>query len=77
MRDNKSKEYEDEDEPVRNVTNIKDTVDANDKFLNQKTMYDNILHYEACIQLVENMTIGKLTKYDIGPDGTVAVTYNK
>jgi hypothetical protein len=39
--------------------------------------YDKILHSEVSLQLGENMTVGKVTKRAIGPDGTVAGTYDE
>ena len=36
--------------------------------------YDKILHSEVSLKLGENMTVGKVTKHALGPDGTVAGT---
>ena len=72
--DNEFEEYEDEDEPKRTVPDIKDTVDDNGQLLNQQPVYDKILHSEVSLKLGENMTVGKVTKHALGPDGTVAGT---
>jgi hypothetical protein len=72
--DNEFEEYEYEDEPKRTVPDIEDSVDANDKLLNQMPAYDKILNFEVSLQLGENMTVGEVTKRAIGPDGTVAGT---
>ncbi len=70
-------EYEDEDEPKRVIPDIEDTVDATGKLLNQQPAYDKILHSEVSLQMGESMTVGKVTKRALGPDGTVAGTYDE
>jgi hypothetical protein len=72
LDDNEFEEYEDEDEDEskRTVPDIEDSVDANGKLLNQMPAYDRILHSEVSLQLGEN-------KRAIGPDGTVAGTYDE
>ena len=70
-------EYEDADEPARIVPDIQDTVDANGLLLNQQPAYDRILHSEVSLQLGEEMTVGRVTKRTIGPDGTVAGSYGE
>jgi hypothetical protein len=74
---NDFEEYEDDDEPARIAPDIEDMVDVNGKLLNQQPAYDKILHSEASLQMGEDMTIGKVTKRVISPDGIVAGTYNK
>jgi hypothetical protein len=74
---NEFEEYEDDDEPACIASNIEDTVDANGKLLNQQPVYDKILYSEVSLQMGEDMTVGKVTKRAIGPDGTVAGTYDK
>lgn len=76
-RNDEFKEYEDETEAARTVPNIEDTVDANGKLLNQRPTYDKILHSEVSLQLGEEISVGKVTKRTIGPDGTIAGTYNE
>jgi hypothetical protein len=70
-------EHEDEDESKRIIPDIEDVVDANGKLLNQQPAYDRILHSEVSLQLGENMAVGKVTKRAIGPDGTIAGTYDE
>jgi hypothetical protein len=70
-------EYEDADEPARIVPDIEDTVDANGILLNQQPAYDRILHSEVSLQLGEEMTVGRVTKRAIGPEGTVAGSYDE
>jgi hypothetical protein len=77
LDDNEFEEYEDDDEPKRTVPDIEDMVDANGKLLNQQPAYDKILNSEVSLQLGESMTVGKVTKRAIGPDGTVAGTYDE
>ena len=77
LDDNEFEEYEDDDEPARTVPDIEDSVDSNGKLLNQMPAYDKMLHSEVSLQLGENMTVGKVTKRAIGPDGTVAGTYDE
>ena len=77
LDDNEFEEYEDEDEPKRTVPDIEDTVDATGKLLNQQPAYDKILRSEVSLQLGENMTVGKVTKRALGPDGNVAGTYDE
>jgi hypothetical protein len=70
-------EYEDENEPARIVPDIEDMVDANGNLLNQQPAYDKILHSEVSLQLGEEMSVGKVTKRAIGPDGVTAGTYDE
>jgi hypothetical protein len=77
LEDNDFEEYEDNDEPKRTVPDIEDMVDANGKLLNQQPAYDKILHSEVSLQLGESIAVGKVTKRAIGPDGTVAGTYDE
>jgi hypothetical protein len=74
LDDNGLEEYEDKDEPKQTVPDIEDTVDATGKLLNQQPAYDKILRSEVSLQLGENMTVGKVTKHALGPDGNVAGT---
>jgi hypothetical protein len=75
--DNEFSEYEDDDEPKRTVPDIEDTVDANGKLLNQQPVYDKILQSEVSLHLGEGMTVGKVTKRALGPDGTVTGAYDE
>ncbi len=75
--DNEFEECESEDERKRTVPDIEGTVDANGKLLNQQPAYDKILHSEVSLQLGESMTVGRVTKRALGPDGTVAGTYDE
>ena len=77
LDDKEFEEYEDEDESKRVVPDIEDSVDANGKLLNQMPAYDKILHSEVSLQLGENMAVKTVTKRAIGPDGTVAGTYDE
>ena len=76
LDNNEFEEYEDDDEPKRTVPDIEDAVDANGKQLNQQPAYDKILNAEVSLQLGEDITVGKVTKRALGPDGTVAGTYD-
>ena len=69
-------EYEDEDEMARIVPDIEDTVDNNGKLLNQQPAYDRILNSEVSLQIGEEMSVGKVTRRALGPDGTIAGTYD-
>ena len=77
LDDNEFEEYEDDDESRRVVPDIEDSVDANGKLLNQEPAYDKILRSEVSLQLGEHMSIGKVIKRALGPDGTVAGTYDE
>jgi hypothetical protein len=78
LDENEFEEYEDKDEPKRTgVPDIEDTVDTTGKLLNQQPAYDKILRSEVSLQLSENMTVGKVTKRALGPDGNVAGTYDE
>ena len=72
----KFEKYEDENEPALRVPTIEDTIHNNGNILSQKPAYEKILHYEVSLQLLENMTIVKVTKHAIGLDRSVARTYN-
>jgi hypothetical protein len=75
--DSAFEEYEDEVEAARIVPDIEDTVDASGKLLNQQPAYDKVLHSEVSLQLGADMSVGKVTKRAIGPDGTIAGTYDE
>ena len=70
-------EYEDEDEEARVIPDIEDTVDAKGRLLNQMPAYDRILNSEVSLQVGEDMSVGKVTQRALGPDGTVAGTYDE
>ena len=69
--------YEDDSEQAQTVPNIEDTVDATCKMLNQQPAQDQIINSEVSLQMGENMTVGRVTKRAIGPDGNVAGTNNE
>jgi hypothetical protein len=75
--DNEFSECEDDDEPKRTVPDVEDAVDANGKLLNQQPVHKKILQSEVSLQLREGMTVGKVTKRALGPDGTVTGTYDE
>jgi hypothetical protein len=78
LNNNQVEEYENNDKPKRTVPNIEDTVNANGKLLNhQQLVYNKILHSEVSLQLGVSMTVGRVTKGAIGPNRTVAGTYNE
>jgi hypothetical protein len=77
LDDNEFEEYEDLDEPKMTVPDIEDSVDARGKLLNQQPAYDKILHSEVSLQLGENMSVGRVTRRAIGPDGIVEGTYDE
>ena len=66
--------YEDDSKQVRTVPDIENTVDATGKKLNQQPAYDKIINTEVSLQMSKNMTVGRVTKRAIGPDGNVAGT---
>jgi hypothetical protein len=45
--------------------------------LNQQPTYERILHSEVSLQLGDEMSVGHVTKRAIGPDGTIAGTYDE
>jgi hypothetical protein len=59
------------------VPDIEDTVDANGKLSNQQPVCDKILQSEVSLQLGEGMTVGKVTKRALGPDGTITGAYDE
>ena len=75
--DNEFEEHEDEDKPKRVAPDTEDSVDASGKMLNQQPAYDKTLHSEVSLQLGEDMSVGKVTKQALGPDGVVAGTYDE
>jgi hypothetical protein len=75
--DNAFEAYEDDDEQARIISNIEDAVDANGQLLNQMPAYDRILNSEVSLQTGEEMSVGKVTQRALGPDGTVAGTYDE
>jgi len=77
LDDDEFEEYEDDDESKRVVPDIEDSVDARGKLLNQEPAYDKILRSEVSLQLGEHMSVGKVIKRALGPDGIVAGTYDE
>jgi hypothetical protein len=75
--DNEFEEYEDDYEDSQIVPDIEDTVDANGQLLNQQPAYNRILHSEVCLELGEEMSVRKVAKHAIGPDGIVAGSYDE
>ena len=61
----------------RVIPDIEDTVKMNGKLLNQQPAYDKTPSFKVSLQLVENMSVGKITKHALGPDGAVAGTYDE
>ena len=55
---------------------MEDIVDINGKLLDQSPAYDKLLNAEVALQLGEKMATGKVTRRAVGPDGTVAGTYD-
>ena len=74
--DKEYEEYEDKDVHSCVVPDIEDTVDVNGKLLNQQPTYDKILLQEFSLPFGEEMTVGRVTRRDIGPDGSVAGSYD-
>ena len=54
--------YEDDDEMARVMPDIKNSLNENGKFLNQKPAYNKILHSEVSLQLGWIMQTRKVTK---------------
>ena len=69
--------YEDDSEQARIVPDIEDTIDSTGKKLNQLPAYDQIINAEVTLQMSESMTVGRVTKRTIGPDGKVEGTYDE
>ena len=60
----------------RVLPDIEDEVNANVKLLNQKPVYNRILHSEVSLRLGEAIPTRKVTKHTIDPDITKSSTYN-
>ena len=71
-----SENYEDEDEPVRPVLEIKDSVDTNGQLLNQLPAYDWLLNAEVQMQLDNEHAMGKVKRRAVGPDGKTSRKYD-
>lgn len=69
-------EWETEDEPPRLVPDIEDPVDANGKAINQQPAYDKLLQMEVQLQLGDELSVGRVTRRAIGPDGTTTGKYD-
>ena len=54
--------YEDEDEPVKPILDIKETVDANGHALNQFPACDRLLNAEVQLQPDNRVTTGKVKR---------------
>ena len=73
---NKFEEYEDDDEQPRVISDIEDMVDSTGKRLNQSPSYDCILNVEVTFQQEEGLSIGRVKRRALGPDGLTAGTYD-
>lgn len=67
--------YQDEDEEPRIIPEQEDSVDATGKLINQQPAYDSIINAEVQLQLGNEMSLGKVKRRAIGPDGTTVGTY--
>jgi hypothetical protein len=74
--DNEFKEHEVNDEPKRIAPDIEVTVDAVGKRFKQQPACNNILRSEVSLELGESMTVGKVSKPALGPNGTVAGAFD-
>ena len=72
----KWEEYEDDKEESRTIPEIEDTVDANERLMNQQPEYNNLTNAEVQFQLGENLQTAKLVKRTIGLDGVTVRVYD-
>ena len=70
------KEYDDEMEKPRVITNIEDTVDVNGRLLNQQPAYDKLLNNEVKMQVGNEWMSGKVVQRAVNPDGEVEGEYD-
>ena len=68
-------EYSDDVEAARIIPDVEDTVDANGRLLEQQPMYDRIINAEVQLQLGEDVSLGKVVRRALGPDGVTTGSY--
>lgn len=74
--DDDFEEYRDDDEDARIIPDIEDAVDATGRLLNQQPAYDKLINSEVQLQNGDGVSVGRVKRRAIGPDGTVAGTYD-
>ena len=62
-------QYDDPDDPPKDIPSMEDTVDASGKLINQQPLYDHLINAEVQLQRGENYTPGKEISRVVGPDG--------
>jgi hypothetical protein len=73
--ENSFNEYSDDDEEARIIPGVKDTVDAKGRLLEQQPMYDRIINAEVQLQLGNELSLGKVVRRALGPDGVTTGSY--
>jgi hypothetical protein len=73
--ENSFNEYSDDDEEARIIPDVEDTVDANGQLLEQHPMYDRIINAEVQLQLGNELSLGKVVRHALGPDGVTTGSY--
>jgi hypothetical protein len=74
-KENTFNEYLDDDKEARIIPDGEDTVDANGRLLEQQPMYDRIINAEVLLQLGDEMSLGKVVRRVLGPDGVTTGAY--
>jgi hypothetical protein len=68
-------EYYDSDEQPRIIPDVEDTVDSNGRLLEQQPMYDRIINAEVQLQNGDEISLGKVKRRALGPDGLTTGSY--
>ena len=73
---NEHEPYEDEDELPIEIPEQEDSVDASGQLLNQQPAYDLMINAEVQLQNGDDMSLAKVLRRAIGPDGQLSGEYN-
>eukprot|EP00957_Ditylum_brightwellii_P072088 5479880-Ditylum_brightwellii.AAC.1 len=66
------KEYEDEDEKARSLSEKEETVDTNSRLIDQQPSYDRITNVEVQLHHQEYLITGKVKRRVLRPNGRTA-----
>ena len=68
--------YEDDDENGHHIPDIEDSVDSSRGLLNQLLAYDQLLNAEVQLLLDDEIAMGKVVHWVLGPEGIVVSKYD-
>ena len=69
--------YQDDDEPPRDIEGQEDIIDNTGNVINQQPAYDRMINSEVQLQNGTQMSLAKVRRRAIGPDGKVTGEYHE